>query len=543
MDADGKNVRRLTDAPGYDGGAFFSPDCSQDRLARLAAARRAPSSTTTGACSRRAWCARASSRSGWPTPTAREARQVTYLGAASFAPSFFPSGERIIFSSNYGDPQRARVRPLGGRTSTAAASSGSPGRPGFDGFPMFSPDGTRLAFSSNRNQGAPGETNVFVARWVEPPQPRRCRRPSRAPPTASPPTSRWLADDAREGRGIGTAGLAEAADWLGRRFATLGLEPAGDDGGFFQRFEVPVAVAWRSRAPRSTHRRRRRRARRLPAGSASRPTGDAVSGEVVAAGYGITARELGVDDYRPRRARQDRRRPPLHPRRAARSPATRRERRYGDLRYKAWNAREHGARGAARRRSAAARRARRRAARRGAAARAARRGVRRRGRRRHPGGRPHPRRRRAASSTAASSARRALAVELGAPDRAGRQRGRRARAGAADRLPRRGAGRRPLRPPRPRRPGLARARTPRAAQRRRRQRLGHRGAARGRPACSPARRGELAARRLLRRLLRRGGGRPRLDRLHPPAARRARRRTTSSPCSTWTWWAACATTS
>jgi Tol biopolymer transport system component len=35
---------------------------------------------------------------------------------------------------------------------------------------MFSPDGSRLAFASNRNQQKPGETNVFVADWVESPK-------------------------------------------------------------------------------------------------------------------------------------------------------------------------------------------------------------------------------------------------------------------------------------------------------------------------------------------------------------------------------------
>jgi Tol biopolymer transport system component len=38
---------------------------------------------------------------------------------------------------------------------------------GFDGFPMFSPDGRRLVFASNRSGKVLGETNVFVADWVE----------------------------------------------------------------------------------------------------------------------------------------------------------------------------------------------------------------------------------------------------------------------------------------------------------------------------------------------------------------------------------------
>ena len=37
----------------------------------------------------------------------------------------------------------------------------------FDGFPMFSPDGKKLVFASNRNAAKKGDTNVFIADWVE----------------------------------------------------------------------------------------------------------------------------------------------------------------------------------------------------------------------------------------------------------------------------------------------------------------------------------------------------------------------------------------
>jgi TolB protein len=37
----------------------------------------------------------------------------------------------------------------------------------FNAFPMFSPDGKKIVFSSNRNNGGTRDTNVFIADWVD----------------------------------------------------------------------------------------------------------------------------------------------------------------------------------------------------------------------------------------------------------------------------------------------------------------------------------------------------------------------------------------
>jgi Tol biopolymer transport system component len=38
---------------------------------------------------------------------------------------------------------------------------------GFDGFPMFTKDGSKLVFASNRNNRKPRDTNIFLADWKE----------------------------------------------------------------------------------------------------------------------------------------------------------------------------------------------------------------------------------------------------------------------------------------------------------------------------------------------------------------------------------------
>lgn len=48
---------------------------------------------------------------------------------------------------------------------------------------------------------------------------------------------RYLADDAREGRGIGTAGLADAGRYIAEAFRRAGLAP-GVAGSFFQSFQI-----------------------------------------------------------------------------------------------------------------------------------------------------------------------------------------------------------------------------------------------------------------------------------------------------------------
>ncbi len=169
MDPDGGNVRRLTDTPGYDGGAFFSPDGTQICY------RADHPATPEALADYRALLAehevRPSHMEIWLMDAdGSHQRQITGLGCASFAPFFHPSGRKIIFASNYPDPHSREfdlylVNLDGSGLEQITFSEG------FDGFPMWAPDGETFVFCSNRHDGKPGETNVFVTRWVDEPPP------------------------------------------------------------------------------------------------------------------------------------------------------------------------------------------------------------------------------------------------------------------------------------------------------------------------------------------------------------------------------------
>ncbi|MEM6456115.1 MAG: PA domain-containing protein, partial [Acidobacteriota bacterium] len=374
MNADGSEVTRLTDEPGYDGGAFFSADCSRIvwRASRptgdaLTDYQRLLGQGLVRPGKLEIWIADADGNN---------ARQVTYLDAASFAPYFFPDGQRILFSSNVGDP--------GGREFDlwAVDIDGSnlervTFTPGFDGFPMFSPDGSWLAFGSNRNQGKPGETDVYIARWRDDAEPHAESRPTVAAPAAVAAEAdaiartlgdvRWLADDAREGRGVGTEGLAAAERFVAARLDQLGFAPlvaslggtppggtppGGDPPGgdplaaYLHPVEVPVAVTVGPATALVVGGARVDDDALQPAAFSASTR---VQGPIVAVGYGIHAPELGHDDYADRDVEGAivavrRYVPDLG---TAEAPGAFADpdarRRYGDLRHKAFTARERGA--------------------------------------------------------------------------------------------------------------------------------------------------------------------------------------------------------
>ncbi len=165
MNVDGTGVKRLTDQLGYDGGPFFSPD------GREIVYRAHHPASPEAQQDYRDLLAENLIRPGELSLYVMNAdgtdqRTVLENGAANFAPYFFPDGERIIFSTNLGDPE-GRNFDLYMIHKDGTGLERITYNDSFDGFPMFSPDGRYLVFASNRFNRAPHETNIFITEWID----------------------------------------------------------------------------------------------------------------------------------------------------------------------------------------------------------------------------------------------------------------------------------------------------------------------------------------------------------------------------------------
>lgn len=141
MNSDGSNVRRLTTSPGYDGGPFFSPDGQ-----RIVWRRFSPDGRTAEIYTMRV--------------DGSDTKQITRLNAMSWAPFYHPSGDYIIFASNVLGHHNFElfVVDTNGKNKPIRVSF----LDGFDGLPVFTPDGQKLTWSRKLSDS---DSQIMISDW------------------------------------------------------------------------------------------------------------------------------------------------------------------------------------------------------------------------------------------------------------------------------------------------------------------------------------------------------------------------------------------
>ena len=110
-------------------------------------------------------------------------------------------------------------------------------------------------------------------------------------------------DDSFQGRLTGTPEYQACAEWLAGEFSKWGISPAGDDGTWFQWFEVPYTLIYPGcgltlHIPVANKEEILKPYKYVSEYMPGSTSGNGeITAEVVYAGYGITAPELKYDDY------------------------------------------------------------------------------------------------------------------------------------------------------------------------------------------------------------------------------------------------------
>jgi Tol biopolymer transport system component len=142
MDADGSNVIQLISSPGYDGGPFFSPDGNKITWRRF----------NPDGNSAEIWTMDADGSNQ---------RQLTADAMVAWAPYYHPSGEYLIYSSNqlgHANFELFIIDVEGANPPVRVTNTA-----GTDILPVFSPDGSQLAWSTTRT--ADGTSQLHIADW------------------------------------------------------------------------------------------------------------------------------------------------------------------------------------------------------------------------------------------------------------------------------------------------------------------------------------------------------------------------------------------
>jgi TolB protein len=161
MNLDGSGKKQITKTYGYDGGPVFSRDGK--KIAWRAGHPTTPEAKKTYADLL---------HQDLTSPMKMElfvadadganAKQITNFGCASFAPTFTPDGKQLLFASNKHACDSSKFElfliNLDGTGLKQVTNYG-----GFTSFPEYSPDGKKLVFVSDWKAPARYEFNIFVA--------------------------------------------------------------------------------------------------------------------------------------------------------------------------------------------------------------------------------------------------------------------------------------------------------------------------------------------------------------------------------------------
>lgn len=229
MKADGTQVKRLTTSKGYDGGPFFSADGKKITWRRFA-----PNGSTAEIFTMNV--------------DGSDQKAVTQLKSMSWAPYFHPSGDYIIFGSSvlgYSNFELFIVDTHGRKSPVRVTFDD-----GFDGLPVFTPDGNSLSWT-HRNEK--GESQIFITSWDDAQARKLLGLPAQdplvgslAPEVRIEDVKKWvyyLASPELQGRGTGTGEEKVYTEKIAQAFKSWGLQGAGPKGSFFQTFEFTSGVS------------------------------------------------------------------------------------------------------------------------------------------------------------------------------------------------------------------------------------------------------------------------------------------------------------